>query len=192
MPYNKTGVFCVASDLYLPIRGNGWYSHVMASYLMDKQLIKSTQIKYAVHRSLRVPSGYLNELIDAIYAIEDGYEKFKIKCMAGLFKPSKNDRFRTIAVSSDPSVVYYHYLQTKASFIDSLRVGEAVYYHLRGKYHSRAEESETPHVQHDARDGEHQPLRDVQGDRTPGRHGGGREYGLRRVHLPRQQVALQV
>jgi len=144
MSFRKPGIYFVESDLYFPIRGNGWYSHVMTSYLVDKQLVKSSQIRYAVHSSLRVPSGYFNELIDAIYAIEDGYEKFKINCMVGLFKPSKNDHFRAIAISSDPRAIYYHYLQTKASFIDTLRVGEVVYYHLLGKYHSRAEESETP------------------------------------------------
>ena len=79
-----------------------------------------------------------------MYGIEDGYEKLKINGMLGRFKPSKDDRFRTIAISCDPSVVYYHYLQTKASFIDTLRVGDVLCYHLLGKRRSRAEESEAP------------------------------------------------
>ena len=144
MSFRKPGIYFVESELYFPVRGNSWYSHGMASYLMDKQLVKSYQTKYAVYSCLRVPRAYFNELIDSVYTIEDGYEKFKINCMVGLFKPSKNDHFRTIAISSDPSVIHYHYLQTKASFMDTLHVGETVYHHLLGKCHSRAEESETP------------------------------------------------
>ena len=144
MSHNKPGIFFVECDLYFPVRGNGWYSHAMTSYLLKKKLIRHHQIRYVVYSSLRVPADYFNKLIDATYALNDGYEKFKINCMIGLFKPSKSDRFKTLAISTDPNVIYHHYLQTKACFVDKFAVDDVTYYHLLGKYESKVEESETP------------------------------------------------
>ena len=144
MSYRKTGIYFVQSDLYFPIRGNGWYSHAMVTFLMERKLIKEWQIQYALYSSLETPRKYFNDFIDATYAMNDGYEKFKINCMIGLFKPSKTTHYRTIAISTDPNVIYYHYLKSKASFIDNFDVDGKIFYHLMETYDTKTEESETP------------------------------------------------
>ena len=144
MSYRKTGIYFVLTDLYFPIRGNGWYSNAMVTFLMDQKLIQEWRIQYVIYSSLETPRKYFNDFIDATYAMNDGYEKFKINCMIGLFKPSKTTHYRTIAISTDPNVIYYHYLSSKASFIDTLDVGGRIYYHLLETYDTKTEESETP------------------------------------------------
>ena len=76
--------------------------------------------------------------------MEDGYEKFKINCMVGFFKPSKTIRYKTVAMSTDPNINHYHYLKTKSSFTDELEVDGEVFYHLLEAHDTWTEEGETP------------------------------------------------
>ena len=36
MSHTKPGLYFIETELYFPIRGNGWYSHVMVDYLIKK------------------------------------------------------------------------------------------------------------------------------------------------------------
>ena len=108
MSHTKPGLYYVRSNLYFPIRGDGWYSHAMVSYLLEKKLILRRQITHVVYSSLRVPRDHFNDFIDATYALKDGYEKFKINCMIGLFKPSAKQHYKSLAISTDPNAIYYH------------------------------------------------------------------------------------
>jgi hypothetical protein len=91
--YTKPGVYFIESDLYFPIRGNGWYSHVMVKYLVDNNLTMVEDIKYVMYSSLTAPKDYFNKFIDNIYEKNDGSEKFFINCVIGMCKPSKHENF---------------------------------------------------------------------------------------------------
>ena len=43
--YTHTGLYFLETDLYFPIRGNGWYSHAMVKYCVDNLLINQSDIK---------------------------------------------------------------------------------------------------------------------------------------------------
>ena len=81
MPYTQVGLYFIESNLYFPIRGNGWYSHVMAKYLMENELITTYNIKYALYRSLAIKKDYVSKFINYVCDKKDGYEKFLINCM---------------------------------------------------------------------------------------------------------------
>ena len=88
MSYKKPGLYYLESELYFPIRGNGWYSYAMIMYLIENALITKDNIKYVVYSSLEIESHYFNDFIDHIYNIKDGFEKLKVNCMIGSLKPS--------------------------------------------------------------------------------------------------------
>ena len=144
MSYTRPGLYFIRSDLYFPIRGHGWYSHVMIKYLMGNQLITAHDIKYVVYSSLVIKSDYFNEFIDHVYDKKDGYEKFIINCMIGMYKPSTRQNYKSIAISSDRNVIFNHYLQNDAEFIETFEANGKTYYHLEGKYDSIIETSEAP------------------------------------------------
>ena len=144
MNYKKPGLYFIESEIYFPIRGNGWYSHAMIKYLIDNKLITTDNIQYVVYSSLNVDKHYFNSFIDEAYSIKDGYEKLKVNCMIGSLKPATRDNFKTLAIGTDLNTIYYHYLGTKASFIENFDIDNVRYYHVYEKYESKCEETETP------------------------------------------------
>ena len=114
MSYTRPGLYFIQSDLYFPIRGDGWYSHVMIKYLMDNQLITAYNIQYVLYSILSIPSDYFNKFIDHVYVKKEGSEKFIINCMIGMYKPRKRQNYKSIAISSDRHVIFNHYLQNEA------------------------------------------------------------------------------
>ena len=144
MNYKKPGLYFIESEIYFPIRGNGWYSHAMIKYLIDNKLITTDNIQYVVYSSLNVDKHYFNSFIDEAYSIKDGYEKLKVNCMIGSLKPATRDNFKTLAIGTDLNTIYYHYLTAKASFIENFDIDNVRYYHVYEKYESKCEETETP------------------------------------------------
>ena len=144
MNYKKPGLYFIESEIYFPIRGNGWYSHAMIKYLIDTKLITTDNIQYVVYSSLNVDKHYFNSFIDEAYSIKDGYEKLKVNCMIGSLKPATRDNFKTLAIGTDLNTIYYHYLVAKGSFIENFGIDNVRYYHVYEKYESKCEETETP------------------------------------------------
>ena len=105
------GIYFVETDNYFPLRGNGWYSHAMIDYVLNKNIITKENIKYVVNSSLTAPKDYFNKFIDYIYNMNDGYEKLKVNSMIGSLKPAARECFRTIAIGTDPNNIYYHYIK---------------------------------------------------------------------------------
>ena len=140
----KAGIYFIESELYFPIRGNGWYSHVMTTYLIENKLITKQSIKYVMYSSLTVPKDYVNPFIDAVYEKKDGYEQFIINCMIGMYKPSRRENYKSIAISTDRNVIFNHYLENDAEFVRTFKANGQTYYHLEGKYESITETCETP------------------------------------------------
>ena len=116
----------------------------MTDFLIKKGLITKDNIKFVVYSSLSVPQDYFNEFIDYIYNIKDGYEKLKINCMIGSLKPKSKENFKTIAIGTDPNVIFYHYLRKNGTFVDNFEVDDTTYYHAMEKYWTKVEETETP------------------------------------------------
>ena len=141
--YTHTGLYFLETDLYFPIRGNGWYSHAMVMFLIENSLITTDNIKYYIHSSLKIESKYFNSFIDECYNLNDGYQKLKVNSMIGSFKPSKKTNYRTLFIGTDLNTIYYHYLRSKGSFIDTFVINGLTYYQVLEKTESQNEESET-------------------------------------------------
>ena len=48
----KIGFYYVVSDNVLPLKGNGWYSYVLAQFCLDNNIIYKHNIRYAFYPSL--------------------------------------------------------------------------------------------------------------------------------------------
>ena len=144
MPYTKVGLYFVESNLYFPIRGNVWYSHVMVKYLMERELIAKYNITYALYSSLTIKKDYFDKFIDYVYDKKDGYDTFLIICMIGVYKPSKRASHKSIAIGTDRHVIFNHFLRHDATFIWTFEANNQKYYSLLGKYGAITETSETP------------------------------------------------
>jgi len=83
--YDKPGLYHVETDQYFPMRGNGFYSHVMVKYCMENLLINESYIKYVIYNSLTIPKEYFNPFIDYIYTNFNKYAKQIINTMIGIF-----------------------------------------------------------------------------------------------------------
>ena len=93
--------------------------------------------------SLNIESSYFNSFIDECYNLNDGYQKLKVNSMIGSFKPSKKTNYRTLFIGTDLNTIYYHYLRSKGSFIDTFVINGLTYYQVLEKTESQNEESET-------------------------------------------------
>jgi hypothetical protein len=83
--------------------------------------------------SLKIESTYFNSLIDECYNLNDGYQKLKVNSMIGSFKPSKKTNYRTLFIGTDLNTIYYHYLRSKGSFIDTFVINGLAYYQVLEK-----------------------------------------------------------
>ena len=63
--------------------------------------------------------------------------------MIGSFKPSKKTNYRTLFIGTDLNTIYYHYLRSKGSFIDTFVINGLTYYQVLENTESQNEESET-------------------------------------------------
>ena len=64
--------------------------------------------------------------------------------MIGSLKPGHREHFKTVAIGTDQNVMYGHFLEANAAFIDKLYINDTTYYHALDKFTTRSEESETP------------------------------------------------
>ena len=116
----------------------------MITCLIQNNLITTENIEYVIYSSLVVLHDHFNDFIDEIYSIKDGYEKLKINCMIGSLKPGDRENFKTLAIGTDPNVMYGHFLKANASFIEKFDINDTTYYHALEKFTTKSEESETP------------------------------------------------
>ena len=116
----------------------------MIIYLIQKNLITTDNIEYVIYSSSVVFHDHFNSFIDEIYSIKDGYEKLKINCMIGSLKPGNRENLKTLAIGTDPNVMYHHFLKANASFIEKFDIDDITYYHALERFTTQSEESETP------------------------------------------------
>lgn len=141
--YTKPGIYYIESSNKFPLRSNGWYSHVLTKYCIDKQIIQLSDIKYHVHSSLTIPSDYFNKFIDYVYKHFGKYSKQIINCMIGIFAVVQKQRYKTLAITSDKNVAFYHCLNKTGSYVNELDIGsENPMYQVFEKYRSETEETE--------------------------------------------------
>ena len=50
--YEKLGLYYLEIDQYLPLRGNGSYSHAMIEYSVDNLLINDSDIKHVISKRI--------------------------------------------------------------------------------------------------------------------------------------------
>ena len=144
--YTHTGLYFLETDLYFPIRGNGWYSHAMVMFLIENSLITTDNIKYYIHSSLKIESKYFNSFIDECYNLNDGYQKLKVNSMIGSFKPSKKTNYRTLFIGTDLNTIYYHYLRSKGSFIDTFVINGLTYYQVLEKRNHKTKNQKRQYI----------------------------------------------
>ena len=63
--------------------------------------------------------------------------------MIGLLKPRSKEHFQTLAIGTDPNVMFFHYLRSKGSFMKKFDIEGQVYFHTYEKYFTQSEETET-------------------------------------------------
>ena len=73
--YDKPGLYYVETDQYFPMRGNGWYSHAMINYCIEKCLINVSDIKYVIYSGLSISKEYFNFLLNIFILILANMQK---------------------------------------------------------------------------------------------------------------------
>jgi len=141
--YTLPGIYYIESENKFPLRQNGWYSHCLTKYCIEKNIIKKSDIKCYVHSSLTIPSDYFNKFIDYVYTNFGKYAKRIINCMIGIFAAVQKQRCKTLASTSDQNVTFYHCLNRTGSYVNELDVGaENPMYQVFERFKCEAEESE--------------------------------------------------
>ena len=64
--------------------------------------------------------------------------------MIGIFKINTKEKYRTLAISEDKNVTFYHCLEKKSAIAQPLRCEDKKFVHVVEKYLMKPEESETP------------------------------------------------
>jgi hypothetical protein len=60
------GEYYVESDNYLPLRGNGWYSHVMIKFCLENNIILKTDIKYVLRAQLSIEANKFQQVLNTL------------------------------------------------------------------------------------------------------------------------------
>jgi 5-methylcytosine-specific restriction protein A len=140
----KPGLYFVESDMYFPLRGNGWYSQPMIEFCLSEGYITKEQIKYSIEASLTIPSNYFNDFIDYCYTELGEFAKLSINSMIGCFKPKERENWRSMLISKDPNECFYHYLHNDGCFVESREIDDETYYIVYNKYFTNKDETEAP------------------------------------------------
>lgn len=72
------GLYYIESQVYLPIRCNGFYSHIMVKFLLSEKLITTKNIKYVIPSSLKIDNKLNKKVIDALLTLPDIVDDTKI------------------------------------------------------------------------------------------------------------------
>ena len=64
--------------------------------------------------------------------------------MVGIFKINTKEKYRTLAISEDKNVMFYHCLEKKSAIVQPLSCEDKKRFHVVEKYLMKPEESETP------------------------------------------------
>jgi len=140
----KPGLYFVESDMYFPLRGNGWYSQPMIEFCLNEGYITKEQIKYSIEASLTIPSNYFNDFIDYCYTELGEFAKLSINSMIGCFKPKERENWKSMLISKDPNECFYHYLHHDGCFVESREIDDETYYIVYNKYFTNKDETEAP------------------------------------------------
>ena len=78
----------------------------MTKCLIENELATKQDINHVLYSSLTVPKDYVNLVIDDVYEKNDGYEQFIINCMIEMYKPARRVNYKSIAISTDRTVIF--------------------------------------------------------------------------------------
>uniref|UniRef100_A0A6C0EDF2 HNH nuclease domain-containing protein n=1 Tax=viral metagenome TaxID=1070528 RepID=A0A6C0EDF2_9ZZZZ len=71
----KTGFYFIESKNYMPLRGNGWYSHNMIKYCLENKIINKNNILYKLIPSLTIKNNYFKSFIENVVNNFDSIHK---------------------------------------------------------------------------------------------------------------------
>ena len=142
--YWRPGIYYVETRQYMPMRGNGWYSHAMIQYCMQQGLIEEHMIKNVLVSSLKLDRDHFNDFIEFLYSNVDEHGKLAPNTMIGSLKPKARDNWKTICFTTDPDVAMYHFLKKDGCYIDSRDIGETVYHKVYERFETERQETEAP------------------------------------------------
>jgi len=144
MGYKRPGIYYVETRQYMPMRGNGWYSHAMIQYCMQQGLIEEHMIKNVMLSSLTVARDHFNDFIEFLYSSVDEHGKLAPNTMIGSLKPKARDNWKTLCITTDPDVAMYHFLKKDGCYIDSRDIGETAYHQVYERFETERQETEAP------------------------------------------------
>ena len=64
--------------------------------------------------------------------------------MIGIFKINTKEKYRTLAISEDRSVMFYHCVEKKSAIVQPLSYEDKKFFHVVEKHLMKPEESEIP------------------------------------------------
>ena len=97
-----TGFYYVKSDNLFPLKGNGWYDHVLVDYCIKKKIITMDQIVYKLIPSLTLPATFFNKFIDYVDAtFPPKYAKHMINAgLVGMMGVKSSTRHKVLLTKS--------------------------------------------------------------------------------------------
>ena len=110
----ETGFFFVESKNYFPTRQNGWYSHSMVNYCLEKKLISMSDIKYKFVSGLELDGDYFNNAIKELMTLPYGLDKAGPNILVGLFNKLK---------TTTSKAQYFHSFRQASSYLMAHRNG---------------------------------------------------------------------
>ena len=143
----KAGIYFVESNNYFPMRGSRWYHLPMVKYCLEKNIIKSSDIKFQVIAGVKLKADYFNKFIEFIskkLVNNKDMLKLAVNGMIGKFKPKPIENWTSICVEQNANDVFHHFLQSDGCFIKNRNINNKMYYHAYKKYVSEKDESESP------------------------------------------------
>lgn len=166
--FKKCGLFYVETTNYNPFHGNGFYHYPLIKYALEINIITYDDIKFIIESSLELKHNYYNSFIDETYnnkyldkkneEIHNIYnnmeislemtdpKKLAINSLIGGFKPNldKNKKWKSICITSLSTEAYEYFLKDNACYINTIKSGDKVYYHVYKEYITTNIESEQP------------------------------------------------
>jgi hypothetical protein len=116
----------------------------MIEYCLSVNIITEQDIKYALYSSLTVQNDYYNPFIQYLYNTLDDHSKMSVNSLIGCFKPKEREHWKSLMITDQANVAFYHYLDKKGCFIDCREIKDKNYYQVFNKFMSEKQDTEAP------------------------------------------------
>lgn len=129
----KCGYYFVESSNYFPLRGNGWYPYHLVDFCLTNKIIQSSDIKYELLSSFRLPEDHFQDfckfLIEITSGIDGKLSKLIINAMVGTWGISKSV-VSSVKLTMNKHQAMERMNRNEKAFVLSEEVGDQVVYQI--------------------------------------------------------------